>query len=147
MIRAALAAGVILALAGAADAKPGGDLSVTGAVVRASLGTVPTSAAYLTIANSSGRADRLLSVDCACARMAMMHKSEVKAGIASMDMVGSVTVPADGRVSFSPTGLHIMLTGVKAPLKAGGSVPMTLTFEHAGVVKVMFKVQDIVEKR
>ena len=139
-------AAVLLALAGTASAKPG-DLTVTGAVVRASLGTVPTSAAYLTIANAGDRPDTLLSIDCGCAQMTMMHKTEIKAGVASMDMVATVTVPAHGKVSFSPTGLHIMLMGVKAPLKSGGTVPMTLTFEHAGAVKAAFKVQDVIDKR
>ena len=32
--------------------------------------------------------------------------------------------------------MHLMLMGLKQPLKLGDQVPVTLTFEHAGAVTV-----------
>jgi copper(I)-binding protein len=33
-------------------------------------------------------------------------------------------------------GLHIMLMGLKSPLKAGQQLPLTLKFQKAGVVRL-----------
>jgi copper(I)-binding protein len=134
------------ALAGAVQAHEvkAGALTLSHLAVRASLGTVPTTAAYLTITNSGKTADKLLSIDCGCASMVMMHESKTVNGVSSMDMVDAVTIPAGGSVSFKPEGLHIMLTGVKTPLKAGAMQTLTLRFAHAGAVKAAFHVRDVI---
>jgi copper(I)-binding protein len=36
--------------------------------------------------------------------------------------------------------MHVMLMGLKAPLKDGQSFPLTLTFETAGTIEVMVMV-------
>jgi copper(I)-binding protein len=148
MISAAL---LSLALAGAAQmtgamaaqikASP---LALSALQIRSVPKGMSTTAAYLTIANTGKTADTLLSVDCACAAAAMMHKSESKGGIASMAMLTSLDIPAGGKVAFQPNGLHIMLVGLKAPLKQGGVQMMTLTFQKAGAVKAAFAVKDVI---
>ena len=139
----------VLAASGAARAHEvkAGDLTLSDLAVRASLGAVPTSAAYLTIANAGAAPDRLMSIDCACAKMAMVHESRITNGIASMDMVGAVVIPAHGKAVFSPAGLHIMLTGLTGPLKAGAMQPMVLHFERAGAVTAGFHVRDVIPKQ
>jgi len=77
----------------------------------------------------------------------MMHRTEFKGGISSMSMVDSVVIPAGGKVVFSPGGLHVMLVGVKGPLKAGRTESMTLRFEKAGTVKAGFDVVDAISPR
>jgi copper(I)-binding protein len=147
MMRASLiACAAALALAGSVQAHEvkAGALTLADLAVRASLGAVPTSAAYLTIDNAGDRPDRLLSVDCACAKSASVHRTQTKAGISSMDAAGPIVIPAHGKVVFAPEGLHIMLMGLTAPLKAGGMQQMTLRFEHAGAVKAGFHVRDVI---
>jgi copper(I)-binding protein len=145
MISAAI---LSLALAGAVQAAEikAGPLALSALQIRSAPQGVPTTAAYLTIANTGKTADKLLSIDCACAAAAMMHKSESKGGIASMAMLTSVDVPAGGKVTFEPTSLHIMLVGLKAPLKQGGVQVMTLTFQKAGAVKAAFAVKDVIAR-
>jgi copper(I)-binding protein len=152
-MRAISTAILSLALAGAAQTTgvmaaevKAGPLVLSGLEVRSAPKGVPTTAAYLTIANTGKAADKLLSVDCACAAAAMMHRSENKGGIASMNMLTAVDVPAGGKVVFEPTGLHVMLVGLKAPLKQGGVQMMTLTFQKAGPVKAAFSVKDVIGK-
>ncbi len=143
-----LAAALSLLAAGVqAHEVKAGDLTLSDLAVRASLGNVPTSAAYLTIANAGKTPDKLLSVDCACAAMAMMHRTQTAKGVTDMAMVDQVVIPAGGKAVFSPDGLHIMLTGLKAPLKAGAMQTLTLTFEKAGKVKAGFHVGDVIPKR
>ncbi len=144
-MRMTAALALSLAVAGAAEAKAG-DLTLSGLEIRSAPKGVPTTAAYLTIANMGKAADKLLSVDCACAAAAMMHKSEKAGGIASMNMLTAVDIPAGGKVVFQPTGMHIMLVGLKAPLNQGGVQMMTLTFQKAGPVKAAFAVRDVIGK-
>lgn len=146
MRQIALAAGLLLAAALPARAHEMkvGALTFSDLSVRASLGGVPTSAAYLTIVNTADKPDRLLSVDCACAASTSVHRTETRGGITSMNAAGPVVIPAHGRVSFSPGGLHIMLMGLKAPLKAGEVQRMTLRFEHAGALDAGFEVRDVI---
>ena len=144
MIAAAMAA---LALAGVAQAHEvrKGDLTLSHLQLRATVAGAPTSAAYLTIENHGKTADKLLGIDCACAASAMMHRTQTKGGISSMSMVGELDIPAGGTVSFSPNGLHVMLVGLKGPLKAGGLQQMTLRFQKAGEVKAGFHVVDVIK--
>jgi hypothetical protein len=55
----------------------------------------------------------------------------------------SVDVPAHGRVRFEPNGLHVMLIDLVRPLKKGDRFTLTLTFQHAGPVRVEALVQDL----
>jgi periplasmic copper chaperone A len=44
-------------------------------------------------------------------------------------------------VEFKPGGYHIMLMGLKHRLEEGQMVPVTLSFEKGGTVKVEAKVE------
>lgn len=143
------AAVLSLALAGAGQAHvvKQGDLTLSELAVRATPAGLPTSAAYLTITNAGKTADKLLSIDCACARSAMMHETRTQNGISSMTMLNELTIPAGGKVEFKPDGLHVMLVGLKGPLKAGTMQEMTLRFQKAGTVKAGFHVRDVIPAR
>ena len=52
-------------------------------------------------------------------------------------------MPAHGKATLAPGGYHVMLMGLKAPLKEGQSFPLTLTFEHAGKVEVEVMVESM----
>lgn len=145
-MRMILAVSLSLALTGAASARDikVGPLTLSDLAVRSTVAGVPTSGAYLTIANAGKAPDTLLSIDCACADAAMMHRTENRGGISSMTMVDSVVIPAGGKVAFTPGGLHVMLVGVKGPLKAGRTQSLTLRFKRAGTVKAGFAVMDVI---
>jgi hypothetical protein len=48
-----------------------------------------------------------------------------------MREVKSIKLPAGKLVDLEDSGYHLMLIGLKAPLKAGDSVPLTLNIELA----------------
>lgn len=130
-----------LALAAPALARKAGPITVSDAVVRASLGDSPNSAAYMVITNTGARPDRLVSVSCPCAAEVQVHITRNTGGVMSMEPAGPVVVPAHGRVAFSPDGMHVMLMGLKGRLVDGARQPMTLRFEHAGPVTASFQVR------
>jgi periplasmic copper chaperone A len=52
--------------------------------------------------------------------------------VMKMRPISGVDIPAHKPVMLAPGGMHIMLIGLKSPLKAGQSFPLTLTFAKAG---------------
>jgi len=75
---------------------------------------------------------------------AEIHTMKHENGMMVMRQVDSLALPAGHAVSLG-AGDHIMLIGLKHPLKAGDSVPLQLTVETAGkrheTVKVDAKVR------
>jgi hypothetical protein len=63
--------------------------------------------------------------------------------VMKMRPVTGVDIPAGQPVSLAPGGLHIMLMGLKKPLKAGEKFPLTLTFDKAGTRTVDVAVEKV----
>jgi len=95
--------------------------------------------AYFTIRNA-GKSDRLLRVSTPVAASAELHVSAMTNGVMKMEGLSSVEVGA-APVAFEPSGRHVMLMGLKHPLKEGDVFPLTLTFENAGAVRTRVKVR------
>lgn len=139
VLAAALMAAPVLAQAHEVKA---GDLTLIHPNMRASMGQSPTTAGYLSIRNDGKVADRLTSASCTCAASVMVHTMKMTGSMASMKAVPVVELPAGTTVDFAPGGMHLMVMGLKGPIKAGDMVDMILTFERAGKVKAPFKAFD-----
>ena len=72
-----------------------------------------------------------------------LHQMQMQGDVMRMRQVDAIDIPANKSVALEPGGLHIMLVGLKAPLKEGDRFPMTLTFEKAGEVKVDVVVEGV----
>ena len=107
---------------------------------RASAGAATTGAAYVTLMGGD-QPDTLVGTSTPIAAAAEPHETINDNGIMKMRSVAAVPIPSHQMVTFSPGGYHIMLTGLKQPLVAGQSFPLTLTFAHAAPVTVDVKVQ------
>ncbi len=117
----------------AAGAATLGELTISGAVARASIGNAPTSAVYMTI-TTSGAPDQLVGVQSPAAQAVELHASLQEGGVSKMQPVEGIPVSADTPAKLEPGGYHVMLIGLEKPLEDGGAVPLTLTFERAGEV-------------
>jgi periplasmic copper chaperone A len=109
---------------------------------RATPGAAKTGAAYLTLTDH-GAADRLIGVSTPAAAMAELHKTIDDRGTMKMRAVDHLTLAPDHPVTLAPGGYHIMLMGLKAPLKRGETFPLTLTFAHAPPMTVTVPVEAI----
>lgn len=54
-----------------------------------------------------------------------------------------LTIEPGKIVKLAPGGYHLMLMDLKAPLKQGDKLPITLEFEKAGKVQVSLDVQAV----
>ncbi len=78
----------------------------------------------------------------------MLHESRMEDGVMKMvHLPNGVEIPAHGSAELKPLGLHVMLMGLKQPLKAGESLPLTLVFEKQGEVAINAKVEPRPRRR
>lgn len=118
-----------------------GQLEVGHAWARATPGKSQTGAAYVTIVSPT--ADQLVSASTPVANKAELHMMEMSGMVMKMRPIAGVTIPPGKPVSLAPGGMHIMLMGLKQPLRAGQSFPLTLTFEKAGPRTVDVAVEKV----
>lgn len=140
-------AAVSLTLAAAVTSVTGahaGDLMIMKAFARASATpTAQTGAAYVSLMNHGQDGDTLTSVTTPVAAMAHIHKSELVDGVMKMAPVEALDVPAMGTLEMKTGGYHIMLMGLKQPLKKGEEIELTLHFTKAGDVAVKVPVGGV----
>lgn len=101
------------------------------------------SAGYVVISNPTDRADTLLAAKADWAGRIELHEIVEKNGIVEMRQVKRMKLPAKGMLALRPNGLHLMLYQLKAPLKQGDKVTLTLQFAKAGNVNVVFRVMPV----
>ncbi len=95
-------------------------------------------AAYLTLFNYRKQDDTLLHVSSPAAESVEIHNVVSRAdGSKAMVPVPHLTLAGESCIQFKPGGYHIMLVGLKAPLKVGALVKLELVFQNAG--KVVFE--------
>src|SRR3546814_9738821 len=70
-----------------------------------------------------------------------LHTHTMDGNVMQMRRVEFVEIPAQGEAALQPGGIHIMLIGLKQPLREGERFPLTLTFEKAGAVTVEVAVE------
>lgn len=116
----------------------GAPLQVAQPWARASTGT--TGAAYLRIENRGSAPDRLVAASTPIAEKAEVHENKIENGVMKMRPVGAVVIGPGQSAVLKPGAEHVMLMGLKQPLKQGESFPLTLTFEKAGDVQVIVHV-------
>ena len=97
---------------------------------------------YLEISNSGATDDRLIAVSTPLAGRVELHRSTMEDGIHRMEKVDSIPVPAGGTVALAPGGLHVMLIDLRFMLMAEETIPVTLTFEHAGDISTGVSVES-----
>ncbi|PWK76681.1 copper chaperone PCu(A)C [Aminobacter sp. AP02] len=90
-------------------------------------------AAYMKRTNDGSAEDVLLWASGALADRIQIHETSLIDGVAKKrPRLDGIAIPAYGRVEFAEGSFHLMLIGLKQPLKEGERVPLQLTFRNAG---------------
>lgn len=122
------------------------DLEIAEVRVRATPPGAKVSAAYFTLRNQGGRADRLLGATSDVAGAVELHESGGDhGGHMHMRRIDWVDAPVGSEIEFAPGGKHIMLIDLKRELKAGDSINLVLRFERAGLMTVPATVTETIE--
>jgi copper(I)-binding protein len=117
-----------------------GDLRIDHPWARAA-GANTNGAGYMTIRNTGTQPDRLVAASSPIARTVELHTHILDGEVMRMRPVADIPIPAGQTVRLRPGGLHVMLIGLKEPLRQGTTVPLTLRFERAGETTVQLEIQ------
>ncbi|KPC54271.1 copper chaperone PCu(A)C [Amantichitinum ursilacus] len=102
-----------------------------------------TAGVYFSVKNNGDTPDALLGADTSAAATASVHSMSMQGNMMKMRKLPQLDIPAHGEVKLAPAAYHLMLEGLKQPLKPKDSFMMTLHFKQAGDVQVKVVVQDM----
>ena len=122
-----LAAGLLLSagvLAGAAD-----NVSVQDAYVRLAPPNAPATGAFMVIRNNGDKDVKMVKADNPVSQATELHTHLNEGGVMKMRPVPAIEIKAKGEAVLKPGSLHVMMIDLKAPMKEGDAVPITLTFD------------------
>jgi len=115
------------------------NIDVTDAWARATAANATTAQVYLHLVSAKD-ADRLIGLEVSNATRVDVREP-TDTGAAKGNAAPALDVPAGGTMNFAPGARHLLLSGLKAPLKEGESFLLTLRFDKGGsqtaVVKVL----------
>ena len=128
-----LAAGLVcLALPAWAQTQ---SITVASPWARATAPSQKVGGVFLTLVDT-GAPDRLVAAASPIGDMVELHQTVNENGVMKMLPIPALDLPAGQSVMLKPGGYHLMVTGLKQPLVAGTSFPLTLTFEKAAPITV-----------
>jgi copper(I)-binding protein len=118
-----------------------GAITVSRPWSRATAPRATIGAGFLAIRSSAAQPDRLVGATSPRAERVEIHTMSLENGVMRMrPLANGVAVPPRGQTILAPGGIHLMLIGLKAPLKRGERIPATLRFARAGAVTIHFTV-------
>src|SRR5579859_1439761 len=141
MRRASYMAAVVLLVFGSGSATQAQTPAANSIVVeqpwaRATPPGAKTGAAYLTVVNNGTTSDRLLGATTPLADKVEFHRETEENGVSRMREVPGLEIKPGAKVTFKPGETHMMMVGLKQPLKEGQNLPLILKFKKAGNVAV-----------
>ena len=121
-----------------------GNIAIDHPYARATAPGQPSAGAYLSIENNGKEKDTLTSISTTIAKSTEVHSMTMDGNVMKMREVSSIDIKPSEKIAMQPGGgFHIMLIGLRKPLKTGDKFPMTLTFEKAGKIEVNVYVEDM----
>ncbi|NRF67613.1 copper chaperone PCu(A)C [Aquincola sp. S2] len=95
--------------------------------VRGTVAQQQSTGAYVQLKSPAG--GKLIEARSPAAGQTEIHEMAMDGTTMRMRQVPMIELPAGKTVELKPGGYHLMLMGLKAPLKAGDTVPLTLVIE------------------
>ncbi|MBX3610730.1 MAG: copper chaperone PCu(A)C [Hydrogenophaga sp.] len=118
-----------LAIAATAWAQPKVQVQVQEPWARATVATQSATGAFMKL--TAPEAVRLVEVRSPAAGIVEVHEMKMEGDVMRMRAMPALPLAAGQTVELKPGGYHVMLMDLKAPVKAGDAVPLTLVFEGA----------------
>lgn len=126
-----------------------GDIKVSNAWARATAPGQEVGSVGLHI--SSKQNAYLIAVSSPMAESAEIHTMTMEEGIMRMRQLENLELRANHEITLGPGSDHLMLFGLKHPLKAGEQIPLTLTFQfadkHTEQIKISARIEPLNAKK
>jgi periplasmic copper chaperone A len=95
--------------------------------VRATVAAQKATGAFMQL--TAAKDAKVVAASSPVADMVEIHEMKMEDGVMKMRAVDALPLPAGQAVALKPGSYHVMLMGLKGPIKAGDTVPLTLTVE------------------
>ncbi|MGV6810341.1 MAG: copper chaperone PCu(A)C [bacterium] len=118
-------------------------VQITEAYARAVPPNSPASAVFLTLHNSSDQEQRLVSASSDVANVVELHNHVKQDGMMQMRKIDHISIPAKGKTTLKPGGLHIMLIQLKQALAVDSTIAITLRFADGSEQALTVPVREI----
>lgn len=102
-------------------------VTVSNAWVRATVAQQKATGAFMQL--TAAKDTRLVGVSTPLTGMAELHEMAMDNNVMKMRQIPGLALPAGKTVELKPGGYHVMLLDLKAQVKEGDTVPVTLVFE------------------
>jgi periplasmic copper chaperone A len=110
-------------MAGSAD-----QISVQDPYVRLAPPNAPATGAFMVIKNHGDKDVKVLKADNPVSTVTELHTHLNEGGVMKMRPLSAIDIKANSEAVLKPGGMHVMMINLKAPMKEGDMVPITLTF-------------------
>ena len=107
-------------------------ISVIDPYVRLAPPGAKATAAFMIVRNTSDKEIQIVKANSPSANATELHNHTNDGGVMRMRQVKEIALPAKGEAVLKPGGYHVMLIDMKAPLKEGDKVAITLGFSDGG---------------
>jgi copper(I)-binding protein len=95
--------------------------------VRATVAPQKATGAFMQL--TSAKPAKVIAASSPAAAVVEIHEMKMDDGVMKMRAVDALPLPAGQAVALKPGSYHVMLMGLKGQIKAGETVPLTLTVE------------------
>jgi periplasmic copper chaperone A len=126
-------AGLLFACASTLASAASPTIAVEGGWVRWLPSALPA-AGYMTIVNNGDKPVALVGMTSPDYGMAMLHQTTNDGSTSKMIMIDKLTIPAHGKVQFSPGNYHVMLEQPKRALAPGDNIQLQLKFSDGETI-------------
>ncbi len=126
-MKRSLIAGLLFVAATTAQAQSAAPVAVKDPWARATVPAQKTTGAFMQLTSPAGA--RLVEVRSSVAGVVEIHEMAMVDNVMKMRAVSGIDLPPGKTVELKSGGYHLMLINLKSPVRAGGSVPLTLVFE------------------
>lgn len=121
------------------------EVTIKDAWVRATVPQQMATGAFFQIKSSKNV--RLVSVKTPVAGIAEIHEMKMENNVMKMRAMDYLDLPAGKMVELKPGGFHLMLMELKAQIKPGATVPLTLVVEDREkkreTIEILVKVRSL----
>ena len=87
-----------------------------------------TAVAYMKLINNGATAIRLTGATSAAAQRVEIHEMSMDGGVMRMRPIRGLDIAPGATVELKPSGMHLMLIGLKRPIAQEDLIPVTLAF-------------------
>ena len=111
--------------------------------VRAVPPGAPATAAFMKLHNRGQEDLAIVDASSPIAKDVELHTHTDAGGVMQMRRIDKIALPAESTTELKPGGLHLMLIGLKQPLKAGDQVEVTIELNDGSLIELSMPVRRV----